>query len=266
MKIFRHVLLVCRGLAIDVAMRRPAPRIIPLSDPDKMKNRDYFVLHLGDNENPWRFLVESKGKQGMYGRWYDDDVQDGVSASIPAISLLEFSMHITQYFGELELRYRSCFKFLVYQFLQLPQIFLAAKKLSRFLFRQRKLRREDRIKVLQMIVDDAVQSAGRDAWTSAPLIMHMLYGPNWYHHGDSERLGEYYRMLLDSLVASGDMERNLASYRLAPSAFATLAKYEEENRRHRDQVRQQKIIGFLTFALVAVGSLQAYVTYITSSR
>ena len=47
-------------------------------------------------------------------------------------------------------------------------------------------------------------------------------------------------------------------YQVLPKALATLASYEENDQRHRDLVRQQRILGFLTFALVVVGLLQIF--------
>jgi hypothetical protein len=71
----------------------------------------------------------------------------------------------------------------------------------------------------------------------------------------------YYGFVLDALKEAGDLSLNGLRYTLHSNALSTLARYEEENRRHEDAVRLQKILIFLTAALVFVGLLQAFVTY-----
>jgi len=88
--------------------------------------------------------------------------------------------------------------------------------------------------------------------------MNQMYGRHWRYHPENERLSRYYGILLDSLASSNDLRQDGISYQLAPQGPATLATYEEDNRKHRDQVRQQKLLGFLTLWLVIVGLLQAY--------
>ena len=44
----------------------------------------------------------------------------------------------------------------------------------------------------------------------------------------------------------------------------TLSSFEMEERRHKAEIRQQRILGFLTFVLSLIGLLQAYATFIAN--
>ena len=74
-------------------------------------------------------------------------------------------------------------------------------------------------------------------------------------HPEKERLIRYYRIVFDSLEASGDFARQKtsSSFSLSSRALSTLDKYEEADRRHTDNIRQQKILGVLTAGLVLIG-------------
>ncbi|MCH9053996.1 MAG: hypothetical protein IIA72_23590 [Proteobacteria bacterium] len=94
--------------------------------------------------------------------------------------------------------------------------------------------------------------------------MGLIYGDRWEGHPDNWQLFQYYVLVLDSLVDSGDLILENNVYRLSPRALSTLAQLEEDNRKHGDLVTLQYIIAGLTLALVIVGIIQASVVYLGS--
>ncbi|WP_142081681.1 hypothetical protein [Roseinatronobacter monicus] len=83
-------------------------------------------------------------------------------------------------------------------------------------------------------------------------------------HPEFKQQMRYYRLVLDSLVASGDLEElKKGQFSLSPKALATLDYYEEADRRHQDNLRQQRRLGWLTFALVLVGATQIAAPFFT---
>ena len=110
--------------------------------------------------------------------------------------------------------------------------------------------------VLQMVLD---QTYRRHDFSVGPGgLMNQIYGDRWARHPDNGQVHGYYRLLLESLVDSGDLTMENHAYHLNPRALSTLAQFEEDNRKHRDLVNLQRIIAGLTFALVVVGLIQAY--------
>lgn len=84
----------------------------------------------------------------------------------------------------------------------------------------------------------------------------LLYGPRWISHPDNQSLQNYYRLVLESLAHSGDLQEVNHQYQLAAQGLATLDESEKDERRHRDQVRMQVVLASLTAALVVVGLAQ----------
>ncbi|PSJ17083.1 hypothetical protein C7H79_10220 [Nitrosomonas supralitoralis] len=70
--------------------------------------------------------------------------------------------------------------------------------------------------------------------------------------------------MFNSLVKSDELTKSTElSYTVNAAALNTLAAFEEEEeQKHRDAIGQQKKIIWLTFALVFVGFVQAYINYI----
>jgi hypothetical protein len=86
-----------------------------------------------------------------------------------------------------------------------------------------------------------------------------MFSIRFFGHPDEETTSRYYELVLDSLLKSKDLElADNTYYGLSSQGLTTLSAYEEEERRHRDNVRVQALIGVLTFATVAVAIWQEY--------
>jgi hypothetical protein len=79
-----------------------------------------------------------------------------------------------------------------------------------------------------------------------------VFGYRWLYHPDSRVLQRHYKLLLESLCLDGDLTEVGYLYQLAPRALTTLAVHEEEDRRHKDNVKLQRALVFLTLMLIFV--------------
>jgi hypothetical protein len=249
-----------RLLAIQLVMRRPAPSRIPLSGMDRLRERDYFLVEFGDEVAPRSFLVKSLDEQRINGLWYPAGSDRPLKASFPKERVCDYDILITHYLAELEIKYTSAIIFLIHHHLRIGHFKLARERIARLMYSQRGLAREKCIEILRMLVE-MVFKQGRTR-ISSWIILETLYGTRLVHHSDFLPLQRYYEFILGSLLASGELTKDNVFYQVAPKALATLAAFEEDDRRHRDQVRQQKVIGFLTLALVGVGLLQSYLHWV----
>lgn len=101
--------------------------------------------------------------------------------------------------------------------------------------------------------------------TSPIFYMVERFGDRCIPHPANNELESYYRFVLDALVDSGELQMNDLSYTLTPRAISTLAELEDNDRRHNDSVRLQRVLTWLTAALVVVGLLQAALSVLFSS-
>lgn len=247
--------------AIELAMRRPAPNRIPLTDPERVRLRNYFTANLGDDVDRWRFLVRATSSKGVSGLWFADGQDEPSEASISNSELSNYKLQIKHYFAELELLYDSAIDFVFGRFSFGAWRRLCRERLTQFLFNKRTLVRHDRIRLLKRVVENTLEN--REYRTSSFGVMIELYGRRWVRHPEYESAHNYYRLMLESLAESGEMTRTeLDSYRVAPKALTSLSRFEDEDRRYRAELAQQKYLGWLTVLLVIAGGIQALSTLI----
>lgn len=238
--------------------------MITFSSDAPFEKRDYFVVHLGNGDHPRKLSVNSLFQEGLGGYWHNPGGESSSEVCVANSQMNRFDLLITQYKDELIFRYTSPIGFLVQQTFLVPKIRFHKHRILQFLFNKQRLAREDRFVVLRHIFERSV--VDRDYKVGPISLISELFQHNhWLHHPDSKALESYYSLVLDSLHKTGDLEGDRNFYALAPAGLATLESYEESDRRHKDQVRQQQMIAALTLVLVIVGLLQVLATVLAGS-
>jgi hypothetical protein len=84
-----------------------------------------------------------------------------------------------------------------------------------------------------------------------------VYGNRWGDHPDNERIEQYYELLIDSSVESGDLMKDGGIYaKLAPHALVTLDNDRQEKERHAESTRIQGRVVWLTFVLAILAHVK----------
>jgi hypothetical protein len=207
---------------------------------------------LGDDQ---QFLAMAVSADGIKGILFapDGKPQD---QTISLENASERPILITQYLGEIEIQYRSAFEFLIYQLLQLPWMKLLLERVTQWRYSRRTLVRTDRIDVLRRFIEESI--AKSDFAAGGPDVMDLMHGRSVWRFPRTDENLRYYDYLLESLADAGSLVKQGAHFRLAPKALATIAEYEEQNRRHNDSRRSQNAIVGLTFAIVIIGLAQVW--------
>ncbi|WP_288960892.1 hypothetical protein [uncultured Sulfitobacter sp.] len=245
--------------AVDKALVRVAPRSIPLTGWERLQGRNYHTVHFGTVEDERVFLADSMLEQGVNGHWWSAEWRYGYPASLPNSNLPIMILKITHYYRELEVEYKGAMRFLLGRLLGWSWIYLMFSRLQRWLYNRKHLVRDAQYHLLRNIYDQTLRSGTYT--TSAMDYMTERFGAGWVGHPSNQEIRVYYGLVLEALAEAGDLRRNGRRYSLSPQALSTLADYEQDNRRHFDAIRLQVILIILTFALVMVGLLQAWVTY-----
>lgn len=250
------VVSLCRS-ALGIALRRPAPSSIPRTG-DKAESVNCYVAQIGGTESDWPFMAKELVDGGVTGLWWDGDSYK-IPCSIPNWQLRLDNFQFAHYIGHYDFESTSVLSFLIQELSRWRYFLIFKDKFGQFLYNQRKLVRKDRIEVLRLTLEGTVKNR-RFAMHSTTL-MGALYSNRWVFHPEKDEYLAYCSFLLDSLAGSGDLAKDGISYKIAPKALTTLAEYERDERKHRDQVLQQRALKWLTVALVVVGAAQVYVSY-----
>ena len=87
-------------------------------------------------------------------------------------------------------------------------------------------------------------------------LFSKIYGDRAYGHPRFDNEWVMFELLLKSLHESGEISEDAGKYSLKGKALETIAAYEEQERRHRDNVIHNRQILGLTFVLTVIGILQ----------
>lgn len=243
---------------LNYAQRRPFMSVIPMSG-EEGEAVDTIVVRLGSDEKTRRFAFINLTKDGASGLWFANDRQRGLPSHIPN-SVLAAATHfsISHFIKGYKFDYETLRQFVWASTTLHAWRFIRRDRLDQKRFNKKLLVRRDRMNVLKIFVE---RSIADDKFTvSAFGLLSEIYTNRWVRHPEQDALHRHYDLILESLQQSGELKVTRTGYAITPKALTTLSQYEEDDRRHEDNRRQQRTLELLTLALVLVGICQAAIT------
>lgn len=245
-----------KRLAIKFAMLKPAPDRIPLSNMERVRQRDYFVVNFGPKGDNQRFLVREVLPQGFGGLWFLGSGSENEERTIPNSDLRLYQIRITHYFGELEIRYTSAIEFILKHAIRYEYIPYWRERAARFFFNRRPLDETRRILVLRLMLDRHLNG---NPLGSALDVMSEFYGHRWHHHPQQAQLYRYYELMLASFVEAGELTMGQGGrLEVAATALNTLHSFNEDERRHGGTMSVQRWMLIVTAMVGIATAAQAY--------
>lgn len=255
--------------AVDIALVKPAPERIPLNGEARLASRDYFSVVIQNDELRNAMLVQRREGDNLCGNWFNYDTRNlnDHEDSVPLADLVSsdesgFSLTITAYFREIEVRYETAGCFLRDQTWKFMFFRLGWARLKQWWWARQKLPTSGQMEVLEALVQARFESE-QELVRARPVpiseIIVRLHNRNWAVSRESSSAYGRYNFILDSLVDSGDASNREQSYWANPRALTTLTAHRRDERRHRDNILHQRGLLFLTFALVATGVVGIFI-------
>lgn len=242
-----------KSSAIEKALEKPAPTSIPLSGPRALEN-DFYAVYVEFPANDWKFLVESAQKGGYSGRLWVRE-RDGKECSLLKSTVIgaDSEILIEHYFKGWQFNYRTALGFLVANAIKWHRIQIVKNKLLQDVYNRKTLLRSERNELLRYLVEATVENRTS---TFDPLSLGVrLHTTRWFYHPQRQEHQAHLKLLMDSLVATGDLRLNDGRYSVEPQALASLAAYEQEERRHHDSLRTSRTANRISLTVIFVGVL-----------
>lgn len=239
--------------ALRITLLKPAPDVIPRSGGREAKV-DCFLAYFHDEATDTKYLFRGLTKDGVSVQ----EVGQPQPQAYPTLTWEQAnakSIEFTHFLREYEFRYKTPWQFIRAYYTLRDQEAIAFDRAKQYSFNRRTLSRAERMHALRLLVDQRIER--RDASISYVGLMSKMYTMRAFLHPDKDELQNYCELLLNSLVASDDLRREDGSYKVNPKALVTLSQWEEENRRHRDSVAQQRWIKIFTILLAIAAVIQA---------
>lgn len=239
----------------DIGLRSVAPSIITSSRPGSLQN-NFYSLYFIDREGVTRFLAKELIPQGVVGTWSNSTTFHAKSeCSIPYEALDHFTIDVQYHYRGWTFYTRGVPLFVLQYLTCYPFLRIYTDRMIQAFFNLRPLARRDRMKVLSFILAETIKEPKFE--TGSTGVLTHFYSARWVLRKDHMELMAYYGLLLDSLKHTGDLAAGKYGYVMKPQALNTLAAFQREERRHRDNYKIQKGIFLLTVVLMLVGVVQA---------
>jgi hypothetical protein len=216
----------------------------------------YYIFLLSNGVR--NIVVENIDSCGVYGKQYDgNSFSKDTHISFKSVSPID--IEIVHHYKLNRVLYKGLFDFFICGKTRIQYLILyghiLSYKCSQFIYNRKRLVTIQRLEILKALVDNNIEQAGEGIGLIE--IITKLYSIKWVEHPDSDHQQNKISLYLDSLVDSGELTKNGADYYVTPKAISTLEKYEEDERRHRNQIKLQLMMIFLTLILALIAIIQA---------
>jgi len=245
--------------AINIALKKPSPQTIPLHLPDAKAN-DFYAINLFEYGDTRRSVyIDKRDGKNYEAVFFNTTLEPGYKTTVLGSKIHQYKFHVRYYLHGYEFRIGSPLELIFASIFPYFQLIIRRDRRAQSKFNQQPLTRRDRIELLRMFVEKTTENL--NFATNTTDLLQDLHSLRSFSHPQRDTAMNYYRLIMDSFAKSGDLELVSHAYKLTDKGVATLAQYELEERRFKENIGQQRVISTLTWVLIGVGLLQAAATY-----
>jgi hypothetical protein len=229
----------------------------------------------GEDVNCFSVSIEKQGEPYLLVRSITNDVLDclewdsqsqrcSIAREIPLTKVHLASISVRHYYGLSEVRYSGIFEVAIGLIFRLEyfkiHVVRSISGFDQYFFNKKKLITKRRIDLLRFMLEQRTE--GTTTFRAIDL-MTKLYSIKWVSHPDSNSQLELLEFYLESLLQTGELsmvnkQTNLhQTYQLTGYGLGAIVEYEEQERRHTENVKAQRGILWLTILVTIFTAAQA---------
>lgn len=215
-----------------------------------------FVTSIDKESRPYLIV------QGLVADELDCIEWDGsryqIERKIPLASFHMKDFQITHYYGLSTVRYQGVFDLVLNRLTAWPYIKVhfvrVLSHFGQYIFNKKKLITKQRMELLKFLIDRALDGKTEHCVLD---LMTDLYSIKWVLHPEGEQQQQKIEFYLDSLVETGEVKKTNYKYSVTGHALRTFEEYEEQERKHTENVKMQWRMIWLTCAIAFLTAVQA---------
>ena len=215
-----------------------------------------FVVSIDNNSAPYLLVQSLEDESFRCLEWDNDHYSIERNIDLKWLNLKE--LVIIHYYGLATIQYNGLIDYLINQALFLPYIKIHTKRIleytNQFHFNKKKLVTKQRNELLKLLLELSLEGESKH---SPPDLMSGLYSLRWVLHPDGERVLSQLEFHLDALVDTGELARSGGAYVLTGFGVRAITEYEEQERKHTENVKMQSRTLWLTTIITLLTLIQA---------
>jgi hypothetical protein len=236
-------------------LRCPCPQLVPRSGAAGAKV-NCFTIYVDKAGDPYLIVRALTGGMLECHEWTGARFEKPVEVALADTSANDIS--ITHFYGFGEVQYKGLVDFAFGRSFLLPyakiHLVRAVEAVDQYFFNKKKLITKQRIDLLRFMVQRQMDGSPISSPTD---LMTGLYSIKWVFHPDKDPQHKRLRFYLDSLVDTGELRLRDHKYELTGEALKAIEIYEEQERKHTENVKIQRRMLWLTAAIVLLTAAQA---------
>ena len=208
------------------------------------------------NGEPHLFVNRLDGDTLYCLKWDGERYQIPVSIDISEIP--PDRLVVTHFYGLSEIVFVGFRSFIIGRAIKFPYIKIWLRRsltsVDQYFFNKRKIVTKQRVDLLRAIWEMHLEGTDK---VSVISLMTRLYSMRRLSHPQSNAAMSKTSSVLKLLVGAGDLTKDGTTYRLTGVGLRTISEYEEQERKHTENIKVQRLIMWLTVAIVLLTAVQA---------
>lgn len=215
-----------------------------------------FVTSIDKEDRPYLIVLGLSGCELSCIEWDGSRYQIERNIQLTTLRLSDFQ--ITHYYGLSEISYSGLLDFVLSRITTWPYIkahsFRWLESFDQYFFNKKKLITKQRMELLKFLIDKTLE--GKAEYELLDLMTD-LYTIKCFLHPKREEQQQKLKFYLDSLVDTGELQKTDYKYVVTGHALLAIEEYEEQERKHTENVKMQRRMLLLTFVIAALTLVQA---------
>lgn len=242
-------------VVLSRVLRRACPYTIPRSGAEG-EGVNCFVTTLDAGEKPPFVVLHLGGDELQCLAW--DGQSYGSERRVPLRNVELSKFQITHFYGLSDVQYSGLLDFILNRVTAWPYIKIhivrVVNRIDRYFFNKKKLITKQRMDLLKILIQRHLD--GQSEFDPISLMTD-LYSLRWVEHPDRDSLQHKLEFYLDSMVETGELRKITYKYQVTGKALHAIEEYEEQERKHTENVKMQRMMLWLTLAIAAFTAVQA---------
>lgn len=240
---------------LKTVLSRPCGSRIPRSG-ERGAEVNCFVTAIDKGEEPYLIVQSLEAGQISCIQW--DGSSYSIECSFPLANFRPNDFTVTHYYGLSQIRFTGILDYAVNRTFCYPYAKIWAvrflSRLDQYIFNKKKLISKERKGLLKVLVNEALD--GRTEHETLDL-MTALYSIKWFAHPHGEDAQQQLEFYLESLVETGELRKVNYKYVVSGYALRAIEEYEEQERKHTENVKIQRRTFWVAVAVAALTVVQA---------
>ncbi len=248
---------------LKMGLKRKAPEQFSYSS-----KTNFFVSFLKNISTDQEIMLDEIDKISFRGMASNGVIFD-LPVSFPIEKLDSWCLKTTRFYGYNKIEYAGLRDFLLSELTFFPQRLYFKDWAYQKIYNYRTRFRQDRTDVLRKLIEIHLSEAKKNngilfigSFKSIVGLFAEFHGNRVYGHPNLEEVSARFWLVLESLVATGELEQNsMHEFKLSGLAVASISNFELEERRHNDSVKQNRYLLLLTVVMAIAAVFQSIAAF-----